>query len=150
MAADRWTWSHAALACLLAAGAGNAHAQSWFTVLGDIGDTSVDTVQVAPDTVAAFADLRAMTIRTSRGRLRTGFDGASYRSYVAQVHVDCDSRIARFKQLDLFAAPMWTGARREFRYADAEMPRMVFKDMQPNPVERIVQAACTVQNVQTR
>ena len=135
---------------LLLAGLGSAWADIWFSITGDPGDATVDTVQVAPDSVVVFSNLRVMKIRTSRAAPRQGFDGAPYRSYLSAVQIDCDNNEARFRKLELFNGPLWTGPSREVEYADADMPKMGFLDMQPNPAERIVQAACVVGKVQTR
>lgn len=135
---------------LLVAGQCPALADTWFSISGDPLNAGVDTVQVAPDTVVVFGDLRVMKIRTNRAAMRQGYDGVPFRSYVSTVQIDCESRDARFRKLELFFEASWSGPSRVIDYADREMPKMAFQDMRPNPVERIVQAACEVGKVQSR
>jgi hypothetical protein len=127
-----------------------ACAESWFSITGDPADPAADTVQVAPDTVVVFTTLRVMKIRANRAVTRAGYDGVPYRSYVSTVQIDCETNEARFRKLELFYGPLWTGPNRVVDYPENEMPKMVFMDLQPNPVERIVQAACVVGKIQTR
>ncbi|APW38386.1 hypothetical protein RD110_15275 [Rhodoferax koreense] len=135
---------------VLLAGQGTAFADSWFSITGDPLDPAVETVQVAPDTVVVFGDMRVMKIRTNRAAVRKGFDGLPFRSYESSVQIDCTTREANFRRLELFDDALWRGAGRVLDFANAAMPRMLFQDMRPNPVERIVQAACDVGKVQNR
>lgn len=140
----------AAALLVACAPAGAAPLTTWFTLLGNPDDARADTVQIEPETVVVFSNLRTMRIRTSRGQERSGYDGRAYRSYVAMVHIDCNDKSARFRQIQLFAGPLWTGNQRIVNYDDAQMPPMAFRDMRPNPAERIVLAACTIDRVQSR
>ncbi len=127
-----------------------AFADDWFSITGDPDDAAANTVQVAPDSVVVFANLRFVKVRTNRAAVRQGYDGIPYRSYVSTAQIDCDTHAARFRKLELFEGPLWTGPHRSLEYAEADMPKMNFRDMLPNPTERIVQAACVVGRVQTR
>lgn len=122
----------------------------WLAITGDATDAGVDTVEVSPDSVLVFQQLRVMKIRVNRASERVGFDELPYRSYLATVQVDCSAKKAHFRQLQLFAGPMRTGADRRLAYAEDHMRQMLFRDMEPNPVARIVLAACTIPSVQSR
>lgn len=135
---------------LLLAVHGVTFAETWFSIAGNPLDSAIDTVQAAPDTVVVFGNLRVMKIRTNRAAVRQGYDGLPFRSYLSTVQIDCESRDTRFRKLELFDEALWRGPSRMIDYADREMPKMVFQDMRPNPVARIVQAACEVGKVQSR
>lgn len=122
-------------------------AELWLTLAGDPQIPQVDTVQVQPDTLVVFAEFRTIHIRVNRAGTRPGYDGQPYRSYNGLVHVNCDSKKARFRKLQLFADPIWAGAERSVEYTDKNMPPMAFAGMQPNPNTRIVQAACSLEAV---
>lgn len=113
----------------------------WFTVAGDPLNPSVDTVQVNPESVDRQGELRVLNIRVNRAQLRQNWDGIGYRSYTAQVHIHCDARKGDYLQIQLFDQPLWQGDTQSRRYAQPRPP-MLFKDMAPNPTERIVRAAC--------
>ena len=125
-------------------------AEVWLTITGDSRAAAADTVQFSPESVVVFADLRTMRIRVSRAHDRKGYDDRPYRAYVSTVHIDCMRLTARFRQLQLFAGPLWTGASRVIAYRDADMPPMAFNEIEPNPSARIVQAACSIDRVQAR
>lgn len=110
---------------------------------------TVDTVQVAPETIAVFEDLRTMQIRVSRATSRNAYDGGKYQSYQATAEIHCDTKAAKWKRHEYFTVPLWTGASRRFEHPGPNLPAMSFASMSPNPVQRIVQAACTLQAVKT-
>lgn len=138
------------LAALAAAGASATERTTWLTVVGDVADASSDTVQIEPESVVVFSSLRTIRIRVSRGHERTGYDDRPYRSYIASVQIDCSNLSASFRQIQLFQGPHWSRDSRVLNYREADMPPMVFRDIQPNPSARIVQAACSIDRVQTR
>lgn len=115
---------------------------AWLTVQGDAGDASTDTVQVDAKSAVAFDQARLVNIRVNRSSSRTGYDGKPFRSYNSSVVIDCSKLTARHRTMDLFDGPFWTGKSRSFRYED-ELKTMEFRDMVPNPKDRIVKAACT-------
>ena len=139
-----------ALLCLAAGVCTAADRLTWLTVVGDAQDASADTVQIEPESVVVFSSLRTIRIRVSRGRERSGYDNRPYRSYIASVQIDCPHESASFRQIQLFLGPLWTRDSRVLNYREADMPPMVFRDIQPNPSSRIVQAACSIERVQTR
>jgi len=137
---------------LLAAPAcGPALAQThWLTIVGDMTDPAVDTVEVSPDSVVGLDELRVMKIRTNRKQERITYDHKPYRSYFGSIQIDCVRKEARFRQIRYFLGPMWTGAARDVEYPEAAMPPVALRDFQPNPVQRIVQAACNISSVRSR
>lgn len=133
---------------LLSVHAGARDASSWLAVYDAI-PPSPETVEIAPDRVAVFNDLRVIVVRTNRAKDRMGYDGALYRSYQARVHVDCTKREGRFNQLTLYRGDRWTGESREATFFGDDMPMLRFAEMNPNPAKRIIEAACTLGKVQS-
>lgn len=122
---------------------GSAHSvELWLTVIGDVTNPAVDTVEVATSTVAREGELRLMKIRTHRMHERVTFESKPYRSYLGQIQIDCTAEEARFRELRYFRGPLWTGQVRDVAFPRDAMPKVVFRDVQPNPVQRIVRAAC--------
>lgn len=120
-----------------------AAAQSnWFTVTGNPARADVDTVQVDPVAVARDADGKTMNIRVSRAALRHNWEGVPYRSYEAQVVFRCAERRAEYLSATFHMAPLWEGVPHQTTDYAAKPPPMLFKDVQPNPTQRIVRAAC--------
>ena len=73
----------------------------------------------------------------------TSWDGVAYRSYTAAVAVDCAAKTGRYLSLDFFMLPLWKGgAYKTSRYSSTEVRAMLFRDITPNPTERIIKAAC--------
>ena len=120
------------------------------TLQGDPFDPGAETVQVDPTALNVMDDIRTMPVHVSRGHVRTGYDGTAYRSYRAITRVRCTPKDARFQQLELFEGPLWTGTSRTIAYPEGRMPPMQFKDMSPNPTERILTAACTLHAVKSK
>jgi hypothetical protein len=128
---------------LLSFGWTGAFAQAvWFTVAGDPDNEAVNTVQVNPVSVESGPGLRTMKVRVSRSAPRTSWDGVPYRSYVSAVLFDCPKGTARYLTLTFYMQPGWKGEpHRTVDYGDP--PRwMEFRDVTPNPNERIRRAAC--------
>ena len=113
----------------------------WFTISGDPARPELDTVQVNPAALERSEGARTLHIRVNRARLRTNWDGVPYRSYTAQVRIRCDERRGEYLSVRLYTQPLWTGEAQEASYAEPRPP-MLFRDAQPNPVERIIRAAC--------
>ncbi|MBP7564539.1 MAG: hypothetical protein KA795_00890 [Burkholderiaceae bacterium] len=139
-----------ACAALAAGTAARAAQTTWLTIMGDPSDAASDVVQIEPESVVVFSNLRTIRIRVSRAHPRKGYDERPYRGFIGAVHIDCANATARYRQLQLFSGPLWTGASRVVNYTDAAMPPMAFRDIEPNPTARIVQAACTIDRVQTK
>ena len=125
----------------------SARAQSeWLTVsAADSSNIDTDIVEVDADSVAGKSGLRSMDIRVSRAKLRTSWDGVPYRSYTATVLIDCIAKTGRYVSLDFYRLPLWKGTSHQTATYELNYVRaMQFLDMQPNPTQRIVKAACQV------
>jgi len=115
---------------------------NWFTVAGNPNDPNVDTVQVDPVAVYREDAARVMSVRVSRATPRRNWEGVGYRSYHSEVVFDCRTRRAHYRQASFYAEPLWRGeAHTRTDYTNDPKP-MLFKDMAPNPTQRIVRAAC--------
>jgi hypothetical protein len=124
-----------------------AHVQAltqtdWFTVLGNPGDASIDMVQVDPTTIKTTGDLKTMNVRASRSQPRLNWDKVPYRSYESRVVFDCKAMKADYMFVAYYMTPLWQGMPyKTVDYAGDPRP-MRFRDVEPNPTERIVRAAC--------
>jgi len=136
-------------ASLLLAASANAEHVHWLTLQGDTTDIATDVVQVAPDTITVFDDLRTMEIRVSRSAPRSAYDGGNYRSFQATAEIHCRDKRAKWKRHEYFLGPLWTGISRKFDQPTDKLPAMLFNSMNPNPVQRIVHAACSLQGVKS-
>ena len=116
-------------------------ADPWLTLTGDPLQPGQDTVQVNPVAVERSAESRTLDIRVNRAQPRHNWDGVPYRSYTAQVRIRCDERRGEYLNIRMYMQPLWVGPTQEARY-DEPRPPMLFKDVRPNPTERIVRAAC--------
>lgn len=127
----------------LLASAGAAAQTNWFTVVGDPFDAAVTTVQVSPLPVSVNGVQRVMKVRVNRSALHLNSDGLAHRSYASDVLFDCGKNTARFVSATFYRQPLWAGEplRRE-TYAKGDNRPMRFKDIEPNPATRILQAAC--------
>jgi hypothetical protein len=121
-----------------------AHAQeAWLTILGDPTNAQVDTIQVDPVPVAVTGDFRTLRVRVNRGSQRTNWDGIPYRSYESSVLFDCASNTARYLQISFYLQPLWLGEVHKTVAYPSSMPRwMLFREVEPNPYQRIIHAAC--------
>lgn len=116
---------------------------NWLTVMGDRLDPSVDTIEVNPTPVSNSGEHRVMQIRVNRSAPRTNWDGIWYRSYSATVDIDCVEKVAEFLQITYYVQPNWTGQPSEtVSYTKTDPRVMRFRGVSPNPVERILRAAC--------
>lgn len=132
------------IGAVVLAGATGAQAQSnWFTVAGNPNDPTVDTVQVDPVSVVRAREARVVHVRVSRSTQRRNWEGVAYRSYASEVVFDCRARRAHYRQASFYGEPSWQGeAHTRTDYTNDPKP-MLFKDMAPNPTQRIVRAACS-------
>lgn len=120
-----------------------AWAQSgWLTITGNPKDANVDTVQVDP--VAAQVDGRQKTmhVRVSRATERRNWDRQPYRSYQSRVVFDCQVRKASYVQATFFPMPLWQGSPSSTNDYSARPQPMLFRDVEPNPTQRLIRAAC--------
>jgi hypothetical protein len=122
----------------------------WLTILGNPLDPMSDAVQVDVTSAVAFETARVVTLRANRAKDRMARDGKPFRSYVSSVLIDCDTDSARHRVQDLYAGPLWTGAMRTARYNDNDIRRMAFQDMEANPKDRIIRAACAINLVKSK
>lgn len=120
------------------------HAQSaWFTVLGDPQEPGINTIEVDPVPVSVEGEMRVMKVRVSRSAERTSWDGVPYRSYTSTVQFDCADKSARYLSLDFYKEPLWKGKpHKTSTYPEGKVRQMAFRDVTPNPTERLIRAAC--------
>ncbi len=139
------------LALALALGAGSLHADPlWLTLTGDPTRADRDSVQVRVDSVSLNGSTGSLQLRVNRSQAREAFDGQTYRSYIGWIKVDCPQQEGLFQQLQYYTEALWTGDTRVVNYVEPNTPRLLFKDMQPNPTERLIRAACSVEKVKTQ
>lgn len=132
-------------------GAGSLRAEPlWLTLTGDPSRTDQDSVQVRADSVALSGTTGSLQLRVSRADTREAFDSQPYRSYIGWIKVDCTQQEGLFQQLQYYTAALWTGETRVVNFAEPNMPKLMFKDMQPNPTARLVRAACSVEKIKTQ
>ena len=140
------------LPCCVVLTVGSAHAgYEWLTMSGD-GErpykTAQDLIQVSPETIQGTAEIRTMQIRVNRSAQRNNWDGLPYRSYVGTVEFDCAKKTARYVVMNYYMTPIWEGPVYQTVTYPVSQPRlMAFRDVVPNPKDRIVKAACTSQSV---
>lgn len=127
------------------------HAQAvWFNVLGDPADETVNTIEVDPTPVSISGDARVMRVRVSRSADRVNWEGIAYRSYVSEVFFDCSNNTARYLRLDYYSQPAWKGEpHKRSVYTEAEPRPMQFRDVESNPSQRIIRAACQTAGINT-
>lgn len=120
-----------------------AEAQTdWFTVTGNPRDASVDTVEVDPVAIQTHGALKTMNVRVSRATERLNWEKVPYRSYESQVVFDCRARKAEYLFATFYPVPLWQGPPHKVAdYANDRRP-MRFLDVEPNPTNRIIRAAC--------
>jgi hypothetical protein len=86
---------------------------------------------------------RTMRIRVSRSTQRTSWDNVPYRSYYATVLFNCTEGKAHYLSLRFYNEPRGKGASHKTSTYTRDNPRpMLFLDVEPNPTQRIIKAAC--------
>ncbi len=114
----------------------------WFTVAGNPADASVDTVQVDPVATKVEGQFKTMNVRVSRAKQRSNWENVPYRSYESTVVFDCRARKAGYVFATFYPQPLWQGSpNKTTDYASNPQP-MLFRDVEPNPTQRIIRAAC--------
>lgn len=122
---------------------------SWLTVLGDPTNASINTIQVNPQPVSVSDAGRVLRVRVSRSTERTSWDGITYRSYESTVLFDCLNDTARYLLVTYFRQPAWLGNPYKSVNYGSSVPRwMQFREVTPNPNERIIQAACSAGRIE--
>lgn len=140
-----------ALCLVMLLGAGSLQAEPlWLTLMGDPSRADRDSVQVRADSVALSGSTGSLQLRVNRAEPREAFDDQPYRSYLGWIKVDCTQQEGMFQQLQYYTEALWTGETRVANYTEPNMPKLMFKDMQPNPTARLVRAACSVERVKTK
>ncbi len=129
------------MACLW--GASCVQAQTaWLNIMGDASDPAVNTIEVHPTAVSLSKHRQVMRVRVSRSTDRTSWDGIAYRSYQAKVLFDCPHKTARYLSIEFYLAPGWKGEPYQTSLYTETVRLMAFRDVEPNPAQRIVRAAC--------
>lgn len=133
--------------CLSGAACAQAESTDWLNIMGDGDDPSVNTIEVDPTPLSS--DERVLRVRVSRSTERVSWDGVRYRSYVSKVQFDCVNNKARYLSIDFYREPGWKGVSYHTSvYKDKEPERMMeFREVTPNPAQRIVRAACESDSV---
>ena len=123
-----------------------ARAQSdWLTVVGFPDDPAIDLVQVQLGSRPLGPDLQNINLRVNRALTRTSTDGVVFRSFTATAVVDCLAKNGRFMTSAFYTLPLWQGEpHRTLTFSPTEVRPMLFRNIDPNPTERIVRAACSV------
>ncbi len=126
-------------------------ATKWLTITGDSENDQVDTIMVAPTPVEVHGNVRAMSVRVSRAKVRTNPDGIKFRSFEALTEFDCDKRTARYVRTEFYEKPLWNGSPfTKTEYSKNDVRYMAFRDVTPNPNVRIIKAVCSIKNVASR
>lgn len=122
----------------------------WFNVEGDATNPAVNTIEVDPSPVTVAGAMRTMRIRVSRSAPRVSWDGVPYRSFVADVIINCLENSARYGTLTYYQQPAWAGeVTKTAIYGETDLRVMAFRDVVPNPTLRIIRAACQSAAVQS-
>ncbi len=114
----------------------------WFTVTGNPQDPSVNTVEVDPVAVNAAGERKTINVRVSRSEQRFNWGGVPYRSYESQLVFDCRANEARYLVASFYIEPPWQGTPHKTTDYAGNPRSMLFRDVEPDPTQRIVRAAC--------
>lgn len=136
-----------ALCCAASLPALAAGEHNWLTIVGDAVRTDIDTIQVDVKPVAIKANIRLMNLRLSRAKERINGDGIPFRSFEAIVEFDCLNNTARYTRTQFFARPLWTAPTRLMNFPSNDVRAMAFREIEPNPNDRIIRAACDFDDV---
>ncbi|RYX94362.1 MAG: hypothetical protein EOO28_15000 [Comamonadaceae bacterium] len=120
---------------------------TWFTIVGDSLRQDVDTIQVDVNPVAIKNNMRLLNVRLSRAKGRVSGDGISFRSFDSLTEFDCDKKTARYTRTRFYAEPLWKAPTRVMDYPSNDVRPMAFREIEPNPNERIIRAACNFESV---
>jgi hypothetical protein len=116
--------------------------RSWFTIVGDPTQPNSETVQVDPVALSSEGNTRTMGVRVNRSQMRRNWDQVHYRSYESRVLINCPARSAHYLEATFYSEPLWTGNPGQVAHYQKSPKPMLFSGMNPNPVERIIRAAC--------
>lgn len=142
--ATRWPAFVAAVFLLWGVAAVSVRAETnWFTVLGDTSDPLATTVAVDPVPQSVQGEQRTMRVRVNRPVERVTRDGVRFRSFQSSVLFDCTQKTARYVSVDFFLQPLWAGETyKSVTYPASDIRAMEFREVNPNPRDRIIRAAC--------
>ena len=116
---------------------------NWLTIVGDPLDPAVAIIQIDPNAAVVASDQRTMFVRVSRPQQRASTDGVSFRSYHANVLFDCSQKSARFVTVDFYEQALWQGMpHKSMSFGPTQLRPLVFRFFEPNPLEKLVRAAC--------
>ena len=116
---------------------------NWLTIVGDPLDAATGTIEIDPASGSFYGERRTMLLRVSRSQERTSTDGIVFRSYIASVEFDCIQRNARFLAADFYQQSLWHGTpHKNMVYGPSQVRPVAFRFFEPNPLEKLVQAAC--------
>ena len=131
-----------AVACLIWS-CGASASSNWLTIMGNPLDPAVATIEIDPTQLSPQGERRTMMLRVSRPQQRISTDGVAFRSYLANVEFDCVQRNARFISVDFYELSGWQGKpHKSMAYGPAQIRPLAFRYFEPNPLEKLVQAAC--------
>lgn len=134
----------AVLVCSAAMGCAWANEPAWLSITGDAQNAAMDTVDVDASSAVAFETMRLIKLRVNRAKPRPGFDGLPYQSYYSTAIVDCPALNAWHRTISLFEQPLWRGQMRIKEYTESDGHGVTFSDMEPNPRDRLIKAACAM------
>ena len=120
----------------------SAGSDNWLTIAGDPARADVNTIQFDPASIARVDRLQTMAVRVSRSTERVNGDGIRFRSFVGTVEFDCKRLTARFATTQFYDAPLWHAPSRAVVYPPSDYRPMAFRGIEPNPRDRLIQAAC--------
>ena len=116
---------------------------NWLTLVGDPLDATIGIIEVDPTTKKVAGERSSILIRVSRPQERISTDGVPFRSYQASVEFDCTQRSARFLSVDFYEQPMWLGKpHKSLVYGPTQIRPLAFRFFEPNPLYKLMRAAC--------
>lgn len=116
----------------------------WLSIVGEAQNATADTVEVDASSAVAFESMRLIKLRVNRAKPRPGFDGLPYQSYYSTAIVDCTALKAWHRTISLFERPLWRGQMRIREYTETDGHGVTFSEMEPNPRDRLIKAACAI------
>jgi hypothetical protein len=115
----------------------------WLTITGDPANPQENTVQVDPVPISVTGEERVLRMRLNRSARRVNPDGIGYRSFDSTVLFDCATNTARYLETTFYDRANWSGEPSKVLTYPATSPRpMLLRDLEPNPSQRIIHAAC--------
>lgn len=100
-----------------------------------------DVIQISP-TLSHWNGQVTLEVRATRRSDRTGYSGATYRSYSALALVDCSSAKGWFMTMTYYGSPNWQGPASAVTSFKPEEAPMAFNDIPGTPAAKVIRAAC--------